>query len=253
MTTQNELRESEPRTESVPDESVLRESGSGLRLSQAAPVVARGTGTTAGVGGVGVGVSTTGGRHDFDLIASWIAPGSRVLDLGCGDGALLERLRLERGVRGVGVDVDEAGVLSCLRRGVQVVQADIRRGLSVFADGMFDYVALSQTLQGVATPPQLMLREMLRAGRAAIVSFPNFGHWRMRMQLGLGRMPEGDRLPYHWHDTPNVRYCTIEDFERFCSERGFVAERRAFLRGDREITFAPNARADLAIYLLRGK
>lgn len=205
-----------------------------------------------GAGGNGVGVGV-GVRHDFELIASWVERGARVLDLGCGDGALLDYLRRERGARGVGMDVDAAGVLACLRRGVDVVQGDIARGLEIFAAGSFDYVALSQTLQSVASPPEAMLREMLRVGGAAIVSFPNFGHWWMRAQLAWGRMPEGGHLPWHWHDTPNVRYCTIADFERFCAEREFVAARRAYLRGAREIRFAPNLRADLAIYLLRGR
>lgn len=210
------------------------------------------TGTAAARGGV---ARAAGGgiRHDFELIGSWVERDARVLDLGCGDGALLDYLGRTRGARGVGVDVDAEGILSCLRRGVSVVQGDIERGLEVFASGSFDYVVLSQTLQSVATPPEGMLREMLRAGGAAIVSFPNFGHWWMRAQLAWGRMPEGGHLPWHWHNTPNVRYCTIEDFERFCAERGFVAERRAYLRGAREVRFAPNLRADLAIYLLRGK
>ena len=208
-------------------------------------------GPTKALAGVNGGGSV---RHDFELIASWMERDSRALDLGCGDGALLEHLRRTRGVRGVGVDVDGDGILACLRRGVPVVQGNIERGgLELFADGAFDYVVLSQTLQSVATPPEEMLRGMLRAGGAAIVSIPNFGHWGMRLQLALGRMPEGGRLPWHWHDTPNVRYCTIEDFERFCAERGFAAEKRAFLRGDREVRFAPNLTADLAIYLLRGK
>lgn len=210
------------------------------------------TNATAGAG-AGAGGSVGGsGRHDFELMASWMERGSRVLDLGCEDGALLAHLRAARGIRGVGVDVDADGILACLRRGVSVVQCDIDRGLEIFADGAFDYVALSQTLQSVATPPERMLREMLRVGRAAIVSFPNFGHWWMRLQLAWGRMPEGGHLPWRWHDTPNVRYCTIADFERFCAEHGFRAEKRAFLRGAREIQFAPNLRADLAIYLLRG-
>ena len=209
---------------------------------------------SAGGGAVGAGGGVGGVvRHDFELIASWVARDSRVLDLGCGDGALLEHLQRTRGVRGVGVDVDDEGIVSCLRRGVSVVRGDIGRGLEIFASGSFDYVVLSQTLQSVATPPEGMLREMLRTGGAAIVSFPNFGHWWMRLQLALGRMPEGGHLPWHWHDTPNVRYCTIADFERFCAERNFTAQKRAFLRADREITLAPNLRADLAIYLLRGK
>ena len=199
--------------------------------------------------------SVVGGerRHDFELIASWVRRDARVLDLGCGDGSLLEHLRLTRGARGVGVDVDGEGVVACLRRGVSVVQADIARGLEIFEAGAFDYVILSQTLQSVATPPAGMLREMLRAGGAAIVSFPNFGHWGMRLQLACGRMPEGGHLTWHWHNTPNVRYCTIKDFERFCEEYGFAAEKRAFLRGDRDIELAPNLRADLAIYMMRGK
>lgn len=190
-------------------------------------------------------------RHDFELIASWVRRGARVLDLGCGDGALLEHLRRVQDVRGLGVDLDLDSVVACMRRGVQVVQGDIERGLSMFADGSFDYVVLSQTLQSVSTPPGQMLREMLRVGGAAIVSFPNFGHWWMRLQIAAGRMPEGGHLPWHWHDTPNVRYCTIRDFEHFCSTCNLAAARRAFLRNNRDLRLLPNLRADLAIYLLR--
>lgn len=192
----------------------------------------------------------TEGRADFARIAGWIKRGARVLDLGCEDGAMLAYLAQERDATGTGVDIDPANLTECLRRGVAVVQADINGNLSMFADDSFDVVVLSQTLQSIKRPPANVLAEMLRVGREAIVSFPNFGHWQMRLQVLGGRMPTGRRLPYQWFDTPNVRYCTIRDFESLCRGEGLRITGRFFISGAAEIKQLVNTRADLAIYKL---
>ena len=194
----------------------------------------------------------SGERLDFARIARWINPGARVLDLGCEDGAMIAYLTKKRGANGVGVDINPANLTECLRRGVAAVQADINDNLSLFADDSFDVVVLSQTLQSIKRPPAAVLAEMLRVGKEAIVSFPNFGYWRMRLQVLTGKMPSGRRLPYQWHDTPNVRYCTIRDFEELCRGEQIKVADRVFFSGTADITTFPNARADLAIYKLAG-
>ena len=191
-------------------------------------------------------------RLDFARIAGWIDADARVLDLGCEDGAMLAYLAQKKNARGVGVDIDPANLTECLRRGVQAVHADINENLSLFADESFDVVVLSQTLQSIKRNPSQLLGEMLRIGKAAIVSFPNFGHWRMRLQVLCGRMPKSARLPYQWHNTPNVRYCTIRDFEALCAEENLTISDRVFFSAAAETTTMPNALADLAIYKLTG-
>ena len=191
-------------------------------------------------------------RRDFVHIAGWISDGARVLDLGCAAGGLLSFLRAVRGADGVGVDIDDAYIAACIARGINAVQADIEGGLGMFAARRFDAVILSQTLPAVRDPAAL-LREMLRVGRRAIVSLPNFGHLPLRRQLLAGRMPVSEYLPHQWHDTPNIRYCTIWDFERFCRLHDFAIADRAYLKAGVQIRRAPNLRADLAIYLLSGK
>lgn len=189
-------------------------------------------------------------RMDFARIGGWIARGARVLDLGCEDGAMLAYLEKECDADGVGVDIDAANLSECLQRGVRAVMADINDNLSLFADNSFDVVVLSQTLQSIKRPPGRVLAEMLRVGREAIVSFPNFGYWRMRLQVLGGTMPKGRRLPYQWFDTPNVRYCTIRDFEDLCRAENIRIADRVFLCGAVEARQFPNLRADLAIYKL---
>jgi len=158
-------------------------------------------------------------RPDFDVVTRWVAHGASVLDLGCGDGTLLDRLTRERGVRGYGVEIADAGVLASLRRGLDVVQADIDGGLHLFGDGAFDIVILSQTLQATRHT-EALVNEVLRVGASAIVTLPNFGHWQVRWQLGVGgRMPVSKRLPYQWYDTPNVHLFTLRDFEELCRRK----------------------------------
>lgn len=186
-------------------------------------------------------------RADFAAIGAWVRRGSRVLDLGCGDGSLLRFLQTERSASGLGVEIDDAGVLACVKNGINVVQSDLERGLSDFADNSFDYVILSQTLQTVRHSERI-IREMLRVGVEGIVTFPNFGYWKNRLQVVAGRMPVSDNLPYQWFDTPNVHLCTIADFERFCLERGIRIVERTVLTDGRIVTLWPNVLGALAVY-----
>ena len=192
-------------------------------------------------------------RPDFDVVTAWVPHGASVLDLGCGDGELLARLLRERGIKGYGVEIDDAGVLACLARGLNVLQANIEGGLNLFGDAAFDVVILSQTLQATRHT-EALVREVLRVGKSAIVTLPNFGHWSVRWQLGIGgRMPVSKRLPYQWYDTPNVHFSTIKDFVVFCVEKGIEVERRAALAGGHEVTFLPNVRGETAVFQIRGK
>ncbi len=190
-------------------------------------------------------------RADFALIESWIAPGSRVLDLGCGDGTLLSRLKRERGVSGYGVDIADANVLAAVVNGINVIQSDLDAGLNTFADRSFDTVILSHTLQAMHNTKRIM-EEMVRVGLEGVVSFPNFGYVKNRDQVAAGRMPVSEEMPYQWHDTPNVHLCTMADFDQFCSDLGIIViDRRAFT-DDREILSGdPNLLGALAVYRFR--
>jgi methionine biosynthesis protein MetW len=186
-------------------------------------------------------------RADFAAIAGWVRMESSVLDLGCGDGSLLRYLRDSRRVTGYGVEIDDGSVLACVKNGISVIQSDLDRGLAEFRDSSFDYVVLSQTLQSVRNSERI-IREMLRVGRQGIVTFPNFGYWRNRLQVAVGRMPVSENLPYQWFDTPNIHLCTIEDFERFCEERGVKILERKVLTDDEPVTWWPNFFGELAVY-----
>ncbi len=189
-------------------------------------------------------------RADYATIAGWIEPGARVLDLGCGDGALMASLRAARDVAGYGVEIDEGGFLASVHNGVDVIQGDLERGLAGFDDASFDCVVLSQTLQAMRHIEEIV-GEMLRVGREAIVTFPNFGHWSHRLQILRGRMPVSRSLPYQWYDTPNIHLCTVADFDRFLAERGYGVLNRVVLARGRRIAAAPNLRGELAIYRFR--
>ncbi|WP_280137432.1 methionine biosynthesis protein MetW [Bosea sp. Root381] len=168
-------------------------------------------------------------RIDLKLVAEMVAPGSRVLDVGCGDGQLLSLLAETRNVDARGIELSREGVAGCVARGLSVIQGDADTDLYEYPDDSFDYVILSQTIQATRNP-RLVLEQMLRIGRRAIVSFPNFGHWRMRGQVFfLGRMPVTDALPYSWWDTPNIHFCTIRDFVTLCDAIGAVKERAVAL------------------------
>jgi methionine biosynthesis protein MetW len=196
-------------------------------------------------------------RIDLSLIADMVEPGARVLDIGCGDGALLDLLATRRGVDGRGIELSREGVSDCVARGLAVIQGDADTDLGDYPDDAFDYVILSQTIQATRAPRRV-LEQMLRVGRRAIVSFPNFGHWRIRAELAFrGRMPVTDNLPEAWYDTPNIHFCTIRDFVRLCDEVGAVTERAAALdAAGREVGVkAPwwfwNLFGQQAVFLLR--
>ena len=190
------------------------------------------------------------GRADFATIAPWVARGAQVLDLGCGDGSLLAYLARERGAKGYGIEIDDAGVLACIAGGVNVVQSDLDSGLAGFDDASFDCVILSQTLQAMHRIEDIVV-EMLRVGREAIVTFPNFGHWSHRWQIVRGRMPVSTSLPYQWYDTPNIHLCTVADFDAFLAERRLDVMNRVVLAGGRAVDVLPNLMGELAIYRFR--
>lgn len=175
------------------------------------------------------GPSRDAARVDLLLVSGMVEPGSRVLDVGCGDGALLRLLSQERGVDARGIELSQHGVNDCVAKGLSVIQGDADTDLSYYPDDSFDYVILSQTLQATRNPRRV-LEDMLRIGRRAIVSFPNFGHWRIRTQLALrGRMPVTKNLAYSWYDTPNIHFCTIRDFVALVEEIDARIERAVAL------------------------
>jgi methionine biosynthesis protein MetW len=186
-------------------------------------------------------------RPDLAAIARWVAPGARVLDLGCGDGTLLKYLWEARQAAGYGVEIDDAEVIACIRNDVSVLQLDLESGLATFRDDSFDCVILSETLQTIHRIEQLM-REMLRVGREAIVSFPNFGHWGARLQVALGRMPVSATLPHEWYNTPNVHLCTVTDFEDLCRKLGVRIRERVVLHNGHAVSLLPNLLGSLAVY-----
>jgi homoserine O-acetyltransferase len=189
-------------------------------------------------------------RSDHAMIARWIAPGAHVLDLGCGDGSLLAYLAAARGATGYGLEIGDAGMLASVGAGINVIQRDLESGLTGFDDASFDCVILSQTLQAMRHIDTIV-PEMLRVGREAVVSFPNFGHWSHRWQILRGRMPVSQALPYQWFDTPNIHLCTVADFDAFLRERNCHVIERKVLAGGREASFAPNLLGELAIYRFR--
>ena len=190
-------------------------------------------------------------RQDFAIIAGWVGFGSKVLDLGCGDGTLLTYLRGSLEVKGYGVEKDDANWLACLQNGTNVIQMDLEAGLSGFEDQSFDTVILSQTLQAMHNTEEIV-QEMLRVGKEIIVTFPNFGYWRNRLQIASGgHMPVSKDLPFQWFDTPNVHLCTINDFDQFCKNHKIsVIERKVITEGN-EVSFMPNLLGNLAMYRLK--
>lgn len=190
-------------------------------------------------------------RADFDAIAELIPPLSRVLDLGCGDGALMELLHERRECKVVGVELNKELALKAVSRGLSVLEADIDEGLKDFPNCSFDVVVLSQTLQ-VTKKPDLVLREMLRVGKLGIVSTPNFAHWEVRLKLTLqGRMPRTKLLPFSWYDTPNIHMVTVKDFREFCRQENINIRKEIFLgRGRRAVPFLPNLFAATAIFVI---
>ncbi len=190
------------------------------------------------------------GRRDYAIIGDIVASGAQVLDLGCGEGELLEWLAANKGVKARGVEKSGARVQRAIARGVSVFQGDIDGGLADYPDQAFDYVILSQTLQETLYPRKV-LREMLRVGKRAIVAFPNFGHWRVRLSmLTSGRAPRTKLFPYAWYESPNIHFLTVFDFEELAALEGLRVERRYFLAGHRKVTLFPNLLAEVAVFLV---
>ncbi len=204
-------------------------------------------------------VTTTGrrlvrevlGRGDYAIIGEIIEPRSKVLDLGCGDGQLLEWLADNKNVRASGVEISRERVQQAIARGVSAYQGDIDQGLADYPDKAFDYVILSQTLQQTLKPLKV-LTEMLRVGTRIIVAFPNFGHWRVRWShLVSGRAPRTGLFPYEWYESPNIHFLTIDDFEILCRDQKWIVERRYFLAGNHRVSAMPNLTAEIAVYCIR--
>jgi methionine biosynthesis protein MetW len=191
-------------------------------------------------------------RPDLSIIANWVTPSSRVLDLACGNGELLHYLEQHKQVQGYGLEIDADNITACLACGVDVIEQDLNRGLSNFADGSYDTVIMTQALQ-VLRRQDLALEEMLRVGREAIVTFPNFAHWRPRFYLAFkGRMPMSKTLPHQWYDTPNIHLFTFKDFEALCRSKGFRIVDRAVgdmdYEGHWKAHLWPNLFGEVAIY-----
>ncbi|MGA9626989.1 MAG: methionine biosynthesis protein MetW [Bryobacteraceae bacterium] len=190
------------------------------------------------------------GRSDYAIIGDIVEPGTKVLDLGCGEGELLEWLAQNKGVEARGVEISGAKVQRAIARGVSVYQGDIDQGLADYPDQAFDYVILSQTLQETHRPRKV-LGEMLRVGRRAIVAFPNFGHWRVRLSMLVsGGAPRTKLFPYEWYESPNIHFLTVYDFENLAALEGLAVERRYFLAGRRKVTLFPNLLAEVAVFLV---
>lgn len=191
-------------------------------------------------------------RLDLALIQDWIKPRARVLDLGCGDGTLLAALRDSKQVSGLGVEIEADDITRCIARGIDVVEQDLNASLANFGSGSFDVVVMTLALQALQYP-HLVLDEMLRIGHECIVTFPNFGHWRARFYLALrGRMPISDFLPYTWYDTPNIHFCTVDDFEALCRDKRIRILDRAVVAADNRQGWLgrrwPNLFGETAVY-----
>ncbi|SFM02044.1 methionine biosynthesis protein MetW [Marinobacter zhejiangensis] len=197
-------------------------------------------------------------RPDLEIIEQWINPGSHVLDLGCGDGTLLDHLQREKQASGFGLEINPDHITTCMERGVAVIEQNLdTQGLQNFDDQSFDVVLMTQALQAVRRPDKV-LDEMLRLGREGIVTFPNFAYWRLRWYLmRRGRMPESETLPYRWYNTPNIHLCTFKDFEALCHRKNFQIKNRTVVDGqhrDRWLSrLWPNMLGQIAIYRITRK
>ena len=190
------------------------------------------------------------GRSDYAIISQIVEPDTRILDLGCGEGELLAWLAEHKNVDARGVEISGPKVQQAISRGVSVYHGDIEEALADLPDQAFDYVILSQTLQE-STAPLKVLRDMLRVGRRAIVAFPNFGHWTVRLaHLFTGRAPKTKLFPHDWYDSPNIHFLTVDDFEALAQEQGWAIEKRIFLQGVRQISFLPNLLSEVAVFLV---
>ncbi len=191
-------------------------------------------------------------RPDLAFIAHWVADKSHVLDVGCGDGAMLRYLQSGKQCTGYGIEIADDELLKSAQRGINVIQQDMEKGLAIFSDNSFDTVLCLSSLQ-MMQQVEALLRDIVRVGSEAIVSFPNFAYWPHRMALARGRMPVSKSLPYQWYDTPNVRCATIYDFEELAEECGLEVLERVALVNGKPVSFLPNLRGSLAVFRLRKK
>lgn len=190
-------------------------------------------------------------RHDYQIIADWIEPNSRVMDLGCGNGSLLRFLQQRKQVSGYGVELNPQMISKCIENGINVIQTNLDRGLAHFDSDAFDYVVLSLTLQAMRHP-EALLKEMMRVGKQGIVTFPNFAHWRNRWQIAVGgQMPVSEELPHKWYNTPNIHLCTIRDFHDLCEQLGFQMEASVAVNASGKRSFGvrsmPNLFGEIAL------
>ena len=187
-------------------------------------------------------------RDDLQLIYDWVPEGSRVLDLGCGDGELLSALVAHKQCSGYGVEIDTDSVIAAIGRGVNVIQANLEQRLLAFGDHRFDVIVLSQTIQAMQNT-ETILQDLTRVAGQAIVSFPNFGYWRNRLQIALlGHMPVSERMPYQWYNTPNIHWCNLKDFDRLCAKNNIRVLERAVMTGSKRVDTLPNLLGSLAFY-----
>ncbi len=187
-------------------------------------------------------------RHDLQMIYDWIPAGSRVLDLGCGSGSLMAALIQDKACHGYGIEIDSDCVIKAIGAGVNVIQSDLDAGLQAFANDSFDVVVLSQTIQAMKNT-ETILQDLKRVGKQAIVTFPNFGYWRNRLQIGMaGHMPVSESMPFQWYNTPNIHWCTLQDFDALCQKNGIQVLERAVMTGGKQVHFLPNLLGSLAFY-----
>jgi methionine biosynthesis protein MetW len=191
-------------------------------------------------------------RYDFPIIENWTHQNSKVLDLGCGDGSLLNYLKEKKDIKGFGIEKNKDNWLLSLKNNIDVIQMDLEAGLAGFETNSFDLVILSRTIQSMNHIEEI-IHEMMRVGKEVIITFPNFGYWKNRFQIIQGNMPVSDELPYKWFETPNIHLCTIQDFDNLCRENKIKVEQRLILTDKKSVNFCPNLFGALALYKLVSK
>ena len=191
-------------------------------------------------------------RYDFPIIENWTHQNSKVLDLGCGDGTLLNYLKEKKDIKGFGIEKNKDNWLLSLKNNIDVIQMDLEAGLAGFETNSFDLVILSRTIQSMNHIEEI-IHEMMRVGKEVIITFPNFGYWKNRFQIIQGNMPVSEELPYKWFETPNIHLCTIQDFDNLCRENKIKVEQRLILTDKKSVNFCPNLFGALALYKLVSK